>query len=98
MKSALIPAALVWVALTSPGNTQATSQVPGGQREIVPQATPPNPDESLSRRLSRTEGVIKPPAGIDPEIRVPAPNPNPNTTPVIPPPGSPGADQSIQPK
>jgi multidrug efflux pump subunit AcrA (membrane-fusion protein) len=40
--------------------------------------------DNLSERLGRTGGVIVPPAGIDPEIRVPAPVPNPNTTPVLP--------------
>jgi hypothetical protein len=40
--------------------------------------------DSLSERLGRTGGVIFPPTGIDPEIRVPAPVPEPNTTPVLP--------------
>jgi len=54
--------------------------------------------ENLSNRLSRSEGVIKPRRGIDPEIEVPAPVPNPGTTLVVPPPGSPGGDQRIRPK
>jgi hypothetical protein len=54
--------------------------------------------ENLSDRLSRSEGVIKPRRGIDPEIEVPAPVPNPGTTLVVPPPGSPGGDQRIRPK
>jgi hypothetical protein len=43
-------------------------------------------------------GVIKPPAGLDPQIQAPVPNPHPNTTPVIPPPGTPGGDPNVQPK
>lgn len=56
------------------------------------------PTETLSDRLNRTDGVIKPPAGTDDAIHVPAPVPNPRTTPVIPSPGSPGGDQSIRPQ
>ena len=54
--------------------------------------------ENLSDKLNRSEGVIKPRRGIDPEIEVPAPVPNPGTTVVVPPPGSPGGDQRIRPK
>jgi hypothetical protein len=76
---------------------------------VVAQTPPTSPDvpgttrstgagETLSERLHESEGVIRPPAGIDPEIRVPAPVPDPGTTPVIPPPGSPGGNPAIQPK
>jgi hypothetical protein len=51
---------------------------------------------TLSDHLARSDGVICPPAQIDPEIR--APTPPGGAMPVIPPPGSPGGDQSIQPK
>jgi len=54
--------------------------------------------ENLSDRLNRSEGVIKPPAGLDSEMDVPAPVPNPGTTLVLPPPGSPGGDQRFRPK
>ena len=53
---------------------------------------------TLSDKLSRSEGVIKPRRDVDPEIEVPAPVPNPGTTPVIPPPGTPGGDERIRPK
>lgn len=43
-------------------------------------------------------GVVRPPAGIDPGIGAPAPMPNPRTTPVIPPPGTPGGDPRVQPR
>jgi len=52
--------------------------------------------EPLSDRLARTDGVICPPLSLDPDIRAPAPNGG--NMPVIPPPGSPGGDPSVQPK
>jgi hypothetical protein len=52
----------------------------------------------LSDKLSRTDGVIRPPTNIAPDMTVRPPVPNPGTTRVIPPPGSPGDDQSVEPK
>jgi len=52
--------------------------------------------EPLGDKLARSDGVLCPPAGIDPEMR--APTPDAGKTPVIPPPGSPGGDPSIRPK
>ncbi len=65
-----------------------------------PRATGPDkrPGETLSERLDRNSGVIHPPAGMDPGIAVPAPDPGPHSTPVIPPPGTPGGDPSVRPK
>ena len=42
---------------------------------------------NLTERLDRTDGVIKPPANVDPGIVTRAPVPDPNTTPVIRPQG-----------
>jgi hypothetical protein len=55
-------------------------------------------NEPLSDKLNRTDGVIRPPANIAPDMTVRPPVPNPGTTRVIPPPGSPGGDQSVEPK
>ena len=80
--------------------------------ETVPQGEdPPGPDngavdpnpagkpgESLSDQLDRNHGVIAPPPTGDSGIHTEAPNPDPGTTPVIPPPGTPGGDPTIQPK
>jgi hypothetical protein len=52
--------------------------------------------QSLSDRLARSDGVICPPANVDPEIK--APTPPGGAMPVIPPPGSPGGDPSVAPK
>jgi hypothetical protein len=51
---------------------------------------------TLSDQLSQSKGVICPPAGIDPGISVPPSGGG--RTPVIPPPGTPRGDPSIQPK
>jgi hypothetical protein len=53
---------------------------------------------SLSDKLSDTNGVIHPTTNVDPKMNKPAPVPDPNSTPVIPPPGSPGGDPNVQPK
>jgi hypothetical protein len=55
------------------------------------------PGRNLSDQLARSDGVICPPGQVDPEIHQQAP-PVGTGMPVIPPPGSPGGDQSIKPK
>ena len=52
--------------------------------------------EPLGDQLAKSDGVLCPPAGIDPQMR--APTPDAGNTPVIPPPGSPGGDPTIRPK
>jgi hypothetical protein len=52
--------------------------------------------EALGDKLARSDGVLCPPAGVDPEIR--APTPETGNTPVIPPPDSPGGDPTVRPK
>jgi hypothetical protein len=54
------------------------------------------PGTTLSDKLAQSNGVICPPAGVDPEIHEPAPPGG--TMPVIPPPGSPGGNPNVQPK
>jgi hypothetical protein len=64
---------------------------------VVPEGTTTGQRaEPLGDRLARSDGVLCPPAGIDPEMRAPAPDVG--NTPVIPPPGSPGGDPAIRPK
>ena len=52
--------------------------------------------EPLSDKLAKSDGVLCPPGGVDPEIR--APTPDAGNTPVIPPPGSPGGNPNVRPK
>jgi hypothetical protein len=51
---------------------------------------------TLSDQLARSDGVICPPARVDPEIK--APTPPGGAMKVIPPPGAPGGDPNVQPK
>jgi len=53
-------------------------------------------NEPLGDRLAKSDGTLCPPSGVDPAIR--APTPETGKMPVIPPPGSPGGDQSLRPK
>jgi hypothetical protein len=53
-------------------------------------------NENLSDHLASSGGVICPPPAVDPAIK--APTPETGNMPVIKPPGSPGGDQSVQPK
>jgi hypothetical protein len=52
-------------------------------------------NQTLGQKLGQSNGVICPPE-VDPGMR--APTPEAGKTPVIPPPGSPGGDPSVQPK
>jgi hypothetical protein len=88
---------------TSPSGTTAPTQAecPPGSHVNPPGMASPGGTigqnrEPLGEKLARTDGVLCPPTGVDPEIRVPAPDTG--TLRVIPPPGSPGGDQSVQPK
>src|SRR6478752_3835697 len=45
--------------------------------------------EPLGDKLAKSDGVLCPPSGVDPDMHAPAPQTGGNT-PVIPPPGSPG--------
>jgi hypothetical protein len=74
-------------------------------KETIPEKIAPNEPSTtgatggtLSEKLEASDGVIKPPTNMDPEMAVPAPVPNPGTTPVIPPPGSPGGNTTVDPK
>ena len=59
---------------------------------------PKQEDESLSDRLSRDKGVIRPPDVEQPNDMEVKPPDTQSKMPVIPPPGSPGGDESVDPK
>ncbi|MCA1454694.1 hypothetical protein I6F35_15910 [Bradyrhizobium sp. BRP22] len=85
---------------TAPPQPQRGENCTPMQRPANPNAAPDTTtgqrSEPLGERLSRSDGVLCPPAGVDPEMH--APPPNGGNTPVIPPPGSPGGDPSVRPK
>ncbi len=71
------------------------------QGSIAPEggATTGQRAEPLSDKLAQSDGVLCPPAGIDPEIRAPIPDTgNTSAMPVIPPPGSSGGNPTVRPK
>jgi hypothetical protein len=78
---------LIAVMLFLTGNVLAADDKPCSQQERT--------NKTLSEKLDQTAGVICPP-DIDPAIK--APTPNAGNTPVIPPPGSLGGDQTVRPK
>ncbi len=83
----------------SPGrvaNCAPMQQVPHPGTAVPEGTTTGQRSEPLGDKLARSDGVLCPPAGVDPEIR--APTPDAGNTPVIPPPGSPGGDPTIRPK
>ncbi len=86
-----------------PGAPPATTPAPSANAGCAPHDTiSPNGTttgktrEPLGDKLAKSDGVLCPPAGVDPEMR--APTPEGGNTPVIPPPGSPGGDPNVRPK
>jgi hypothetical protein len=82
---------------------QQAPNMPSPQQMPAEKVEPSEPSstgstETLSDRLEKSDGVIRPPETATPDITVPAPVPNPGTTRVIPPPGSPGGNQQVDPK
>ncbi|MBR0873203.1 hypothetical protein JQ633_22795 [Bradyrhizobium tropiciagri] len=85
----------------SPMHAAANNCAPMQQQPTHPDAKPEGAttgqsSQPLGDKLAKSDGVLCPPAGVDPEMR--APTPEGGTTPVIPPPGSPGGDPSVRPK
>ena len=84
-------------------NAQTDPTPPGTIEDNKPaksDSTNPKSDSTkpLSEKLKESEGIIKPPVAIDPQIRKPPPDTTGEKMPVIIPPGEPGGDQSVQPK
>jgi hypothetical protein len=100
-RALLIALACLPLAALAPvmARAELAQEAPGTAPKDPRLASPgKRPGETLSEQLDRNNGVIHPPAGTDPGIAVPAPNPGPQSTPVIPPPGTPGGNPSPQPK
>jgi hypothetical protein len=110
-KSKLAALGLAGLLLAGPAMAQTPPEPapPPGMPEMTDppaESTPPpetktdkgGPEKPLSEELKQNEGVLEPPRDMDSKIQRPAPVPDPNTTPVIPPPGSPGGNPDVQPK
>jgi hypothetical protein len=89
---------LVVVAListvTAPG--AQTSPVPQAPKDCPPGISGNDSKGNLSDKLASSKGIICPPAGLDREMQQKPPEGG--ALKVVPPPGSPGGDQSVQPK
>jgi hypothetical protein len=89
-------------AQTAPAGSQpatgcAPTSVNPARGSVTPRdATTGQSSEPLGDKLAKSDGVLCPPANVDPEMR--APTPETGNTPVIPPPGSPGGDPTVRPK
>ena len=77
-----------------PGHQDQSDRSTGREGSTTPDGTRSG---SLTDELSRSQGVVRPPETGDEVVRAP-PRASTQTTPVIPPPGSPGGNQDIQPK
>jgi hypothetical protein len=98
---ALVVGVVVATMRIAPGQERAPGSTLQKPEADAPKPSPslPSTGETLSERLDRSDGVIKPPAGVDPGMHVAPKDPNAGSNmPVIPPPGSPGGNQSIRPK
>ncbi len=76
----------------SPNTADCAPTTPNGSGVTVGQS-----NEALGDRLAKSNGVLCPPSGVDPQMRAPTPD-NSGKMPVIPPPGSPGGDPNVRPK
>ncbi|HYU13009.1 MAG TPA: hypothetical protein VEK82_10570 [Stellaceae bacterium] len=88
---------LATAAPVSP-NANPTADKPSQGKIPEDPATSGSSTEPLSEKLDRSGGVIHPPSGVDPGIRQTPPAIGSHSTPVIPPPGSPGGKRGVNPK
>lgn len=85
-------------ATSAPQRTECapTKAAPGRGPNASEGTTVGEANEALGDKLAKSNGVLCPPPGVDPQMR--APTPEAGNTPVIPPPGSPGGNPNVQPK
>lgn len=79
----------------SPAQNCTPTQAVPGDNGIV---TRSQPNQPLTDKLAKSDGVLCPPPTGASDMRVPAPDAGASKMPVIPPPGSPGGDPSVRPK
>ena len=98
-RAALTTAVVVAIAIASTTASNAAPQgkdLPGSENQTE-QGGQTNSGGNLSEQLDRSKGVIHPPPTGDTGIATTVPNPD-GTLKVIPPPGTPGGDESVEPK
>ncbi len=81
-------AAMLILAATAPALAQTDVPSSSGNGKLIQggaSAPAGGRSESLSTKLNKSDGVIKPNSNVDPGMKVPAPVPQPNSMPVIPP-------------
>jgi len=104
--NSLLAAGAVAALVALPAAAQnATGGPPASERPAptlpeakLPGSSSPERSGTMSDDLSRSGGVIEPPPAVDQEMRQKPPSPGPQSMPVIPPPGTPGGDQTVKPK
>lgn len=93
--SAFTGAAQAQTTAAPPPNAQVPKDCPPGTSANAP-GVGQNSGGTLSDKLASSKGVICPPAGVDPDMQQPPQSGG--SIKVIPPPGSPGGDPTVQPK
>ena len=85
-------------ATAPPSPQRAAGCAPSDRLTTAPDGTTTGQSrEPLGDKLAKSDGVLCPPSGVDPDMHAPAPSTN-GAMPVIPPPGSPGGDPTVRPK
>jgi hypothetical protein len=84
-------------AIAAAGNCAPTAEPAQPRPNTGLGTTTGQAGEPFADKLAKSNGVLCPPSGVDPEMRAPTP-PDSGNTPVIPPPGSPGGNPNVQPK
>lgn len=95
VKQAAVRACIIGLPIVLGSGVPALCQTSNPAPQSCAQAKSNSADQTLSGKLSRSNGVLCPPKNVDPGMR--APTPNKGTMPVIPPPGS-TPNQNVQPK
>jgi hypothetical protein len=103
LRTVLLTASIFAATPALAQNPQPTSPVNPTVPVAPPNAPSPPPEKiappsgTMSDQLSQRKGMISPP-NVDPGMMVRPPRDATTTTPVIPPPGSPGGNRSVVPK
>jgi hypothetical protein len=93
MAGLLVPGSSSQAQALAPQSSQPDSTGPQDPRST---GSTCRSGETLSKCLESTDGVIRPPSNITPNNVITPPDPG--TTRVIPPPGSPGGNPTLEPK